>query len=95
MSSYLPHAETEFDKVVFLYHLEQGQAAASYGLNVASLAGLPDSILQTAHCKSKKLEAEVKDKISCKDMELRSLLRFLNGPHASLPQALHNYSFDS
>lgn len=51
--------EVEFDRVVFLYHLEEGQAAASYGLNVASLAGLPKTILHTAHCKAKRLEKEV------------------------------------
>lgn len=85
--------EAEFDKVVFLYHLEQGKAGASYGLNVASLAGLPDSILQTAQCKSKKLEAEVTKKMSCKERELCSLLRFLDGPHVSLPLALRNYPF--
>ena len=60
------NAEVEFEKVVFLYHLEQGQASASYGLNVASLAGLPNSILLSAHRKSKSLEREVLGKVSCK-----------------------------
>ena len=50
--------------MVFLYHLEEGQAAASYGLNVASLAGLPKTILHTAHCKAKRLEKEVVQKSS-------------------------------
>lgn len=56
--------EVAFDKVVFLYHLERGQAAASYGLNVAALAGLPSSILQSAHYKSKQLERDVHGKVS-------------------------------
>ena len=52
-------ADEVFDRVVFLYQLEEGQAASSYGLNVASLAGLPACILKVAHEKSTKLEKAV------------------------------------
>lgn len=96
-------AEAEFDKVVFLYHLEHGQAAASYGLNVASLAGLPSSILRVAHSKSKQLEEDVLKKTSTQSqlhcdlsntaLELHSLLSFLNQSHVSLPQALRSRVF--
>ena len=79
---------------MFLYHLERGRAAASYGLNVAALAGLPDAILATAHRKSKALEAEVTGKVSLtgKDTELGSLLKLLDSRHVeSLPQAVRDY----
>lgn len=77
--------------MVFLYQLEHGRAAASYGLNVASLAGLPSPILQTAHCKSRELAGQVARRVSDgKEAELRSLLRFLDSPHESLPRALRN-----
>ena len=34
--------------VTFLYHVVNGAAARSYGLNVARLAGIPSEILNTA-----------------------------------------------
>jgi len=39
-----------------LYHLVNGAAARSYGLNVARLAGVPDEILKKAAAKSRELE---------------------------------------
>lgn len=92
-------SEAEFDKVVFLYHLKRGQAGASYGLNVASLAGLPSNILQLAHRKSKQLEADVlrKTQRNPEDYdsaaELHSLLAVLKKPHVSVAQALCNHHF--
>ena len=45
-----------YEKIVFLYQLEQGQAGKSYGLNVAALAGLDSAILKVASEKSQELE---------------------------------------
>ena len=42
--------------VTFLYHLVDGAAARSYGLNVARLAGIPSEILNLAAEKSRELE---------------------------------------
>lgn len=42
--------------VTFLYHLVNGAAARSYGLNVARLAGIPKEILNLAAQKSNELE---------------------------------------
>ena len=42
--------------VTFLYHLVNGAAARSYGLNVARLAGIPSEILEKAAAKSRELE---------------------------------------
>ena len=42
--------------VTFLYHLVNGAAARSYGLNVARLAGIPNEILNMAAEKSHELE---------------------------------------
>ena len=44
---------------MFLYQLESGQAKGSYGLNVAALAGLPNTILELAQAKSKQLQYAV------------------------------------
>lgn len=87
-------AELEFDKVVFLYHLERGQAAASYGLNVASLAGLPATLLHSAHTRSKGLEEEVTRKISrnTTTSELTALLAVLNQPNSSVARVLRDYA---
>lgn len=42
--------------VTFLYHLVNGAAARSYGLNVARLAGIPNEIINKAAAKSQELE---------------------------------------
>ena len=76
-------AEEDFERIVFLYHLERGQAGASYGLNVAALAGLPSSILQLAHKKSKKLEEEVTRKLSSGFNVVQTLKYVLYHQHLS------------
>nr|XP_023679827.1 DNA mismatch repair protein Msh3 isoform X1 [Paramormyrops kingsleyae] len=53
----LQEVQPEF--ITFLYQLTEGAAARSYGLNVARLAEIPDSILRTAALKSKELEVAV------------------------------------
>ena len=45
--------------VTFLYHVVNGAAARSYGLNVARLAGIPSEILNTAAKKSHELEHQI------------------------------------
>lgn len=47
-----------YEKIVFLYQLERGQAGKSYGLNVAALAGLDSGILKLAAQKSQELESQ-------------------------------------
>ncbi|KAL7268570.1 Mismatch repair protein msh3 [Rhizina undulata] len=44
------------EDITFLYKLVEGLAHRSYGLNVARLAGVPKSCLETAAIKSKQLE---------------------------------------
>ncbi|KAJ4838664.1 DNA mismatch repair protein msh6 [Turnera subulata] len=44
------------EEVTFLYRLTPGACPKSYGVNVARLAGLPDSILQKAAAKSEEFE---------------------------------------
>ncbi|KAL5477924.1 hypothetical protein EMCRGX_G024781 [Ephydatia muelleri] len=56
--------EEEYDKIVLLYQLEQGQADRSYGLNVAALAGLSSDILKVAAQKAKELHAAVNSDIT-------------------------------
>ncbi|KAL5560992.1 hypothetical protein UlMin_030739 [Ulmus minor] len=45
------------EEVTFLYRLTPGSCPKSYGVNVARLAGLPDSVLQNAAAKSRDFEA--------------------------------------
>ncbi|TYI19204.1 hypothetical protein ES332_A07G148900v1 [Gossypium tomentosum] len=44
-------------EVTFLYRLTPGACPKSYGVNVARIAGLPDSVLRTAASKSREFEA--------------------------------------
>ena len=46
--------------ITFLYEVGQGVAHRSYGLNVARLANVPESVLNVAAIKSKELENEIR-----------------------------------
>ena len=48
--------------VTFLYEVGEGVAHRSYGLNVARLANVPESVLEVAAVKSKELEYDVNEK---------------------------------
>ena len=48
----------ENDKVTFLYKIQKGPAGHSYGINVARLAGLPESVLDRAKGLQKELESK-------------------------------------
>ncbi|KAK7521945.1 DNA mismatch repair protein MSH3 [Phyllosticta citriasiana] len=48
------------DEVTFLYEVGEGVAHRSYGLNVARLANVPDSVLDVAAVKSRELEHEMR-----------------------------------
>lgn len=45
------------EEVTFLYKLCPGACPKSYGVNVARLAGMPESILQRASARSSELES--------------------------------------
>lgn len=50
---------TEYgDKLIFLHTVQQGPANQSYGIQVAKLAGVPDSVIQRAKQKLQTLENE-------------------------------------
>uniref|UniRef100_A0A7N8Y9C2 DNA mismatch repair protein MSH3 n=1 Tax=Mastacembelus armatus TaxID=205130 RepID=A0A7N8Y9C2_9TELE len=51
--------EVQPEFITFLYQLTEGAAGRSYGLNVARLADIPDTILHTAARKSRELESMV------------------------------------
>ncbi|KAH0558905.1 Mismatch repair protein msh3 [Trichoglossum hirsutum] len=61
-------------EITFLYEIAEGIAHRSYGLNVASLANIPKSVIDTAAIKSRELEDSVKAK------KLTSLSRVLVSP---------------
>jgi DNA mismatch repair protein MutS len=48
----------ENDKVTFLYKIRDGSADRSYGINVARLAGLPETVLERARGLQKELESK-------------------------------------
>lgn len=63
-------------EVVFLYKLKRGPTESSFGLNVAKMSGLPDSIIEMAT----KLAEEFEQKMStwnnvCKQIKLKYMLR--------------------
>ncbi|TGO32507.1 hypothetical protein BHYA_0311g00060 [Botrytis hyacinthi] len=64
----LSNADADKDKddvdeeITFLYEVGEGVAHRSYGLNVARLARVPKSVLDTAASKSRELETQVKQK---------------------------------
>lgn len=45
------------DNIVFLYHIEEGPASQSYGLQVAKLAGIPQSVIAEAQQQLQLLES--------------------------------------
>ncbi len=49
-------------EITFLYEVGEGVAHRSYGLNVARLANVPESVLEVAAVKSKELEYDVSEK---------------------------------
>ncbi|KAM4577311.1 DNA mismatch repair protein Msh3 isoform 2-T3 [Odontesthes bonariensis] len=51
--------EVQPEFITFLYQLTEGAAGRSYGLNVARLADIPDSILHSAARKARELESMV------------------------------------
>ncbi|XP_035235486.1 DNA mismatch repair protein Msh3 isoform X2 [Anguilla anguilla] len=75
-------ARPEF--ITFLYQLTEGAAARSYGLNVARLAEVPESVIRTAALKSKELEAAV-------DVRRKSKKRFLEAWNIEDREALQSW----
>ncbi|KAF4632654.1 hypothetical protein G7Y89_g5477 [Cudoniella acicularis] len=78
-ASSLPHQspsnppEENEEEITFLYEVGEGVAHRSYGLNVARLARVPKTVLDTAAMKSRELEMDVKQK------RLASLARVMDG----------------
>ncbi len=53
-------AEVDGDSITFLHKVKKGSASESYGINVASLAGLPKSVIKRSEEVLKKYEKEEK-----------------------------------
>ena len=68
----------EGQEITFLYEVGEGVAHRSYGLNVARLANIPESVLEVAGVKSRELEDEAKARV-VKHLS-RSLGAMLNAP---------------
>jgi DNA mismatch repair protein MSH2 len=50
-------AETAHDRLVLLYHIEEGPSDRSFGIQIAELAGFPQSVLEVARRKVEVLES--------------------------------------
>ncbi|KAL1958290.1 hypothetical protein VTO42DRAFT_4607 [Malbranchea cinnamomea] len=62
--------------ITFLYEVGEGVAHRSYGLNVARLANVPESVLKVAYKKSAELEEKIKRrKMLATGKRVRALLR--------------------
>ncbi|GAA5830215.1 hypothetical protein JCM3766R1_002826 [Sporobolomyces carnicolor] len=73
-------AQDPSDDVTFLYKLVPGLASSSHGLNVARMAGIPESVLSIARRKRIELESAVRDRVEARkrnklEMALRALAR--------------------
>lgn len=60
--------------IVFMYHLKQGAANQSYGIQVARLAGLPDAVLTAARKKLRVLEQSAHSNSTHSNSEQQSLI---------------------
>lgn len=93
-SSTIEGEETEgkHNEITFLYTLEPGTAHKSYGLNVARLARIPDSIIQSAQIMSSKLEHEIVARGNIKVSEL--VARILKQVSSSDAQEISEHDFN-
>lgn len=71
----------DYEAVTFLYQLVLGVASHSYGLNVASLAGVKTNILKVASKKSKQLQQKLDSKRKMK----ADFLEIFHCPEEQLP----------
>ncbi len=69
------------DKIVFLHAVKEGAASQSYGLQVASLAGIPSSVIEQAKFKLRHLEESAYQDNQAEIGSHQLDLFALNGPH--------------
>ncbi|KAI8145116.1 muts domain V-domain-containing protein [Fennellomyces sp. T-0311] len=60
--SFIQDSDGEIPHIIFLYKLVQGVSTRSYGINVARLAELPRSVLDSARLKAAEMETNVQAK---------------------------------
>lgn len=54
-----PHDSRWYHRITFLYRLTEGVADSSFGLNVARMAQLPNSVLERAADRAASMQANV------------------------------------
>ena len=74
----------EFPEVVFLYNLVRGVVGNLYGLNVAKLAGIPNSIINNAYTKSTEIRDAIESDWPKKLIKMIKLLREQNDARVEL-----------
>jgi DNA mismatch repair protein MSH3 len=75
---HLAYSDKSNNEVTFLYKLAPGPSPKSYGLNVARLAGLSSSIVESASEKSTQFEAETTSRMVTKCFE--KMFKWLENP---------------
>lgn len=51
--------DSDCDRITFLYKFVEGECPRSFGMNVAHMAGLPRSVMETAKYKSKEFNEKM------------------------------------
>jgi DNA mismatch repair protein MSH6 len=70
----LVSSHERFPQLVFLYKLVEGAAASSFGTHVASLAGVPASVVQRADGVSKDFAKKMEERHSTKRSQILPLM---------------------
>jgi DNA mismatch repair protein MutS len=77
------------DKIVFIHQVQQGPASQSYGLQVASLAGVPKQVIAQAKQKLSELEQQ-----SISQPQPKQLKLFETSTHSAVKQILETINPD-
>ena len=84
------------NSIVFMYQVEDGPASKSYGIQVARLAGVPDSVLKVAAAQLRILERSVHETRADMEVNLSGQGNlFENGQHQQALELLENTDLDS
>ncbi|CAN2044753.1 DNA mismatch repair protein MutS [Candidatus Magnetomoraceae bacterium gMMP-13] len=84
------------DEIIFLRHLKKGGASRSYGIQVARLAGIPDSVLKRAKTilsnieKGKGIYQDIKPKINKPNLSRVKSTKYLKHPKIKNKQVMES-----
>ncbi len=91
LASYTVKVQEWQEKIVFLHQIIKGTAGRSYGVHVAELAGVPDSVIKRAQFLLANFEKEDKGKVSWQAKEPQPLFETNKIPSIEQKKALSFY----